>query len=305
MQKEFPLLKTYRLPSYNIQYAKKGQNLKYKLFCSIPSIIAAVKKERILVNEIIENEKIFGLISDNRFGVYSKKIPSVYITHQLNVLSEKTTYITTKIHQKIIQKFDECWVPDNAEGSNFSGSLGNLHTHKLSIKHIGILSRFQPKKSEINYDLLVLLSGVEPQRTFLENILLKELKSFGGRLLFVRGVLTKRNLIMAPKSFKIIDYLSSNELEKAINQSNIVIARSGYSTIMDLAALGKKAFFIPTPGQFEQWYLANSLKEKRIAPFCEQQYFSKEKLKEIENYNGFKIRKSSVDLELFKLFDGK
>lgn len=305
LQKEFPLLKSYQLPSYKIQYAKKGNNLKYKLFCSIPSIIAAVKKERILVNELIEDEKIIGLISDNRPGVYSKKIPSVYITHQLNVLSGNTSFVTSKIHQRIIKKFDECWVPDTEDKSNLSGVLGHLKTHKLSLKYMGLVSRFQPKKREIKYDLLVLLSGPEPQRTALENILLTELNRFKGSILVVRGVLTKQSSIVTTKNFKIVDYLLSKELENALNQSNVVISRSGYSTIMDLAALGKKAFFIPTPGQFEQEYLANSLSEKEIAPFCKQQDFSIDKLNEIKNYTGFKCSKTTVDLELFKLFDRK
>ena len=97
----------------------------------------------------------------------------------------------------------------------------------------------------------------------------------------------------------------TDELEIAMNQSNFVIARSGYSTIMDLAALGKKAFLIPTPGQFEQMYLAERINEKKIAPFCRQEDFSIDKLAQITNYTGFKKSTSNIDLELFKLFDGK
>ncbi len=305
LQKEFPLLRSYKLPSYNIQYTIKESFLRYKLILSIPSIIIAVIKERILVNEIIEKEKIEGLISDNRFGVYSNKIPSVYITHQLNVLSSKFTFLTSKIHQKIIQKFDECWVPDVADKSNLSGILGHLKGHKFIIKYMGIISRFQHKKSTIKYDLLVLLSGPEPQRTVLENKLLAELTNFKGSILVVRGVLTKQNSTVTTKNFKIIDYLMREELEREISQSNIVICRSGYSTIMDLTVIGKKAFFIPTPGQFEQEYLANRLKEKEIAPFCKQHDFTIDNLNEIKNYSGFKIRKTAIDLEMFKLFNSK
>ena len=87
LQKEFPFLKSYALPSYNIKYAKKGNNLKFKLFLSIPSVVSAVKKERKIITKIIKKENIEGVISDNRFGVLSKKVPSVYITHQLKVLS--------------------------------------------------------------------------------------------------------------------------------------------------------------------------------------------------------------------------
>ena len=305
LQKEFPLLKSVELPSYNISYPKNGKYLNFKLLLQIPHIISAIKKERKTVSELIEKENIAGIISDNRFGVYSKIVPSVYVTHQLKVMSGKTTFITTKIHQQFIRKFDECWVPDTEGIFNFSGDLGHLKKHSFNLKYLGILSRFQPKEIEIKYNLLLLLSGPEPLRTLLENKLLKELKHFEGKILMVRGVLNNAAEIKAPGNFKIVNYLLANELEEAINQSNLVIARSGYSTIMDLAALGKMAFFIPTPGQFEQEYLAKRLQEKAMAPYTEQDEFTAAKLSDLTNFSGFKKVHSTVDLNWFKLFEGK
>jgi uncharacterized protein (TIGR00661 family) len=305
LQKEFPLLQSIELPSYNIRYPKNGKYLNFKLMLQIPHIISAVRKELKMVAQLIDKEKIAGIISDNRFGVFSKKVPSVYITHQLNVLSGKTTFITSKIHQQFIKKFDECWVPDMEGNPNFSGDLGHLKKHHLNLKYIGILSRFQPKELEIKYDLLLLLSGPEPQRTLLENKLLLELKDFNGKILMVRGILKSASEINAPSNFHIVNYLLANELEESINQSNLVIARSGYSTIMDLAALGKKAFFIPTPGQFEQEYLAKMLQEKLVAPYANQDEFTAANLGDLNRYSGFERATSTVDLKLFKLFEGK
>jgi len=305
LQKEFPLLKSYILPSYNIKYSKRGKNLKFKLFLSIPSVISAVKKERKIVTQIVENENVVGVISDNRFGVLSNKVPSVYITHQLNVLSGKTTFLTSKMHQKIIKQFDECWVPDVELESNFSGELGHLNKPKFNLKYLGILSRFKRREIAIKYDLLVLLSGPEPQRTLLENKLLIELEDFNGEILFIRGVLSDDTKIIAPTNFKIINFLASTDLEIAINQSKIVLARSGYSTIMDLAVLGKKAFFIPTPGQFEQEYLAEILSKKLIVPFKTQQNFKLEDLNILTNFSGFKETKTTINLDFFNLFKRK
>jgi len=305
LQKEFPFLKSIELPSYNISYPKNGKNLKFKLFLQLPAIILAIKKERKIVSQLIDKEHISGIISDNRFGVFSKKVPSVYITHQLKVFSGKTTFLTSKIHQKFINFFDECWVPDVEGISNFSGALGHLKKSRLNIKYIGVLSRFQPKEIEMKYDLLLLLSGPEPQRTLLENKLLNELQHFKGKILMVRGVLNNTSKIKASSSFNIINYLLVNELEEAINQSKVVIARSGYSTIMDLAVLGKKAFFIPTPGQFEQEYLGKTLQEKLIAPYAKQDEFTLAKLAQLDKYYGFMKVYSTVDLKLFKLFEGK
>ena len=312
LQKEFPLLKSYTLPSYNIKYSKSGRNLKFKLLLSIPSVIAAVKKEHKLVAQIIKKEGIAGTISDNRFGVYNSNIPAVYITHQLTVFSGKTTGITSKTHQKIIKNFNECWIPDVENESNFSGDLGHLKSHDFNLKYIGILSRLKPEKCPIKYNLLVVLSGPEPQRTLLEEKLLLEFKNYQGKVLFVRGTLENIKISKASSlpigmagNNKIKNYLLTDALEKALNESELIIARSGYSTIMDLAVLGKKVFFIPTPGQFEQEYLAKTLKEKLIAPFTNQQDFSLEKLNEIVNYTGFKETVTSFNLSNFHLFERK
>ncbi len=143
------------------------------------------------------------------------------------------------------------------------------------------------------------------QRTILEKKIVSQLTHFKGCVLVVRGVLSNKNTVVETKKLKIVDYLLSKELENAMNQSNVVLGRSGYSTVMDLAVLGKKAFFIPTPGQLEQEYLAKSLNEKKITPFCTQQNFSIDKLNDIKNYSGFKSRKTTIDLKLFELFDSK
>ena len=284
---------------------KKGKYLKLKLLLATPSIFLASKKEQKIVAQIIAKEQISGIISDNRLGVFSNDIPSVYITHQLNVLSGATTFITSKIHQKFIQKFNECWVPDVESDQNLSGKLGYLNSSRLNIKYTGVLSRFKKQETSLKYDLMVLLSGPEPQRTLLENKLLLELKNYQGSVLFVRGVLSEKEEISAPKNFKIVNYLLSKDLEIAINESAVIIARSGYSTIMDLAVLGKKAFFIPTPGQFEQEYLAERFQEMGIAPFAKQQNFKLENLYEITKYSGFNSTKTEIDLSLFKLFQSK
>jgi UDP-N-acetylglucosamine:LPS N-acetylglucosamine transferase len=40
-------------------------------------------------------------------------------------------------------------------------------------------------------------------------------------------------------------------------RADLVISRSGYTTLMDLVALDRSALIIPTPGQAEQEYLAD------------------------------------------------
>ena len=174
LKKEFPKLISIELPAYNIQYAENGKNFKWKLVAQLPKMVIAIKKEKAKIRKIVENYEIEGIISDNRLGVYSSRVPSVFITHQLNVLSGKTSWLTTKLHLRYVSKFNTCWVPDVAGVENLSGKLGHIEKSNKQIKYIGPLSRIEKKSLPIKYDLLVLLSGPEPQRTLLEKRLIKE-----------------------------------------------------------------------------------------------------------------------------------
>lgn len=302
LQSEFPKLKSYKLPSYNIKYGK-GKHQKTQLLLNSPTIIKASLEEQKIVGNIHKSEKLSGIISDNRFGVKLSEVPSVYITHQINVLSGNTTAITSKVHQQLIKKFDECWVPDSSK-SKLSGKLSLIKNNKVNIKYIGALSRFERKNISKKYDMLIILSGVEPQRSMLEELLLTELDSYQKKALLIRGVFYDAEIPKTKNNISIVNYMLSEELQQAINQSEMVLARSGYSTILDLAKLGKKAFFIPTPGQYEQEYLAKRMAELNIAPFSAQDGFKLKELERLDEYNGFKkfLKEESFDAELFKLF---
>lgn len=302
LQKEFPKLTAYQLPSYNIVYSK-NKHLKYKLLLSVPKIINAVNHEKKVVKEIIFKENISGIISDNRFGIRHSKIPSVYITHQLKVLSGKSTYITSKLHRHLIAKFDECWIPDNINEANLTGELSNSNFKNSRIKFIGTISRFEKKLLKKKYELLIILSGPEPQRTILEQKLSYQLKAYNRKTLLVKGIFSNKKVPFINKNVTTVNFMLASQLERAINQSEIILARSGYSTIMDLSKLNKKAFFIPTPGQFEQEYLARRIKDLYIAPFALQENFELKRLDDVKNYNGFQETKNNeLNLSVFNIF---
>ena len=303
LRKEFPELKYYELPSYNITYTKNGNNLKYRMLLNAPNIIRAATKEKIVVGEIIDKEGVSGIISDNRFGVRSKKVPSIYLTHQLKVLSANTSFISSLFHQRIIAKFDSCWVPDYNDNKSLAGKLSNLENSKIDIKYLGSISRFSYKKIPKKYDLLVVLSGPEPQRTILEKILLAELEYCDKSVLFVRGIISEKQEVNQLKNIRIVNYMLLKELQKEINESELVLARSGYSTIMDLDKLRAKAFFIPTPGQFEQEYLAKYLERKKIAPYANQNNFKIEMIYNLKHYTGFGKKETKSKIDFKTLFD--
>ncbi|WP_142784196.1 glycosyltransferase [Changchengzhania lutea] len=306
LQKEFPNLVSIALPSYNVSYTKKGEHLKYKMFKDSPKLIKAIRTEKKQVKRIIDTHEISGIISDNRLGIHSKKVPSVFITHQLNVLSGNTTWLTTKVHQHIIKKFDACWVPDVAGNPNLSGQLGHVKTHALPTEYIGPISRLEHKKIPAKYAVLILLSGPEPQRTYLEEMLLAVFKGSEKRIIMVKGLVDKSEERQVSGNFTIYNFMTTSLLEKTINESALVISRSGYTTIMDLAKLNKKAFFIPTPGQFEQEYLADRLTKSGLAPSCKQDDFTLDKLNDIENFKGLEALNYEVNYKrLFSLFKGE
>lgn len=299
LQKEFPELEAYKLPSYKIKYAQKAQHFKLKMIWDSPKVLKAMAKEKKEVKRIVKKHHIDGIISDNRLGAYHKKVPCVFITHQLNVLSGNTTWFSSKMHQGIIKKFDACWVPDVGGKPNLTGKLGHLKKSKLNITYLGPLSRFEKEEFPKKFDLLVLLSGPQPQRGMLSKKLLEELKRFSGNVLFVKGKIEGKQkvtpLLYEKASVTVYNFMQSQELEEAINSSKMVLCRSGYTTVMDLAKLEKKAFFIPTPGQYEQEYLAERLDKKNIVPCAKQENFRLLDLERVHSYSGLKSFETRID----------
>jgi len=303
LQKEFPHLEYLFLPSYNITFKKK---LKLGLFLQISKIRKAVRQEtQVIANYIVKND-VRGIISDNRFGARSAKVPSVYITHQLQVLSGVATFFTSKIHQRIIRRFDECWIPDIEGTLSLSGKLSNRKNSNIKVKYLGVLSRLEQQKKTSKKDILILISGPEPQRGNLEKLVLAEFKNYQGHVVLVRGKVEETQTESRRDNLVIYNYLLGEQLQELINGSDLVICRSGYSSILDLAKLEKKAFFIPTPHQSEQEYLAMYLKTQQIAPYAEQEKFRLELIGEVKNYKGFQgLHNSEFPKDLFHLFEGK
>jgi UDP-N-acetylglucosamine transferase subunit ALG13 len=306
LRKEFPDLPYIELPAYDIRYSKKAVWFSLRLLLKFPKVQRAIAAERTIVKSLVREGKINGILSDNRFGVRHKKIPSVFLTHQLNVLSGRTTYLTSYLHRRIIKKFDECWVPDVEGARNLTGRLGHVKKTSLPIRYIGPLSRMGKCDLPKIYDVLILLSGPEPQRSIFEDLCLATFQDTTKKMLLVRGIVEPNVVYSEKNGVKVVNFMESKALEQAINESELVVSRSGYTTIMDLAALEKKAFFVPTPGQFEQKYLAKRLRRMGVVPSCSQAKFTANKIDQIPVYQGLKAYSGEPDYDsLFCLFEGK
>ena len=300
LQQEFPTIEIIRLKGYNIHYPKDGSMI-WKMLLSIPKILKGIKTEHHALKRIIEEKKIDVVISDNRFGLWSKQVKSVFITHQLMIKSPFAEKLLHRINLHYIKKYDECWIPDAKESTNLSGDLSHKYELPNNTFFIGPLSRFE-KSTSVNpqYDLMVIVSGPEPQRTIFESMISEQASKSKLKVLIVCGT-PEENKTEEKGTVKMVSHLHTDEMQQAILNSNLIIARSGYSTIMDLAVLGKKAIFIPTPGQTEQEYLAEMLVQKKIAYYQKQSEFNLESaLIESENYTGFyPLNGSKYNLESF------
>ena len=218
----------------------------------------------------------------------------MFITHQTNILLPKRfkwlSPIVRRLNHSLIRRFSACWIPDYPDGRSLAGKLRSLTGKKqlIRIKYIGVLSRFgPPKPRETLYDIVCILSGPEPQRSAFEKIATEQLSRSGLRYFLVRGIVSQNNETNANPHY--VNFLNGSDLQAIIEQSECVLARSGYSTIMDLATLGKKAIFVPTPDQTEQEYLAQRLNAKGIAFFVAQKNFDiTEAWTNSQSFTGFK-----------------
>ena len=277
LKNEFPAVEIIPLKGYEINYSKTKAGFFSKLIMQSPKIIKAINYEHHWLTRFLKNNAIDAVISDNRFGLWTKTVPCVYITHQLNLHSPNfaLTILGQKVHYSFINRYTECWVPDYEE-NGIAGKLSHpIHPPKTPLKYIGPLSRLKKKKSKKELDIFVALSGPEPQRTIFEKILAPQIKKSGLKSVFVRGLPSEiKNSYTDNDHFKMYNHLPSAQFNEMMQKAEMVICRSGYSSVMDLIVLGQKAILVPTPGQTEQEYLAAFLQDKKLFIAASQQDFS-------------------------------
>lgn len=259
---EFPQLEKVEIEAYDIRYSN-SLPVAIKLLIDAPRIVSVIKKERNQLKEIIKKYHINLVISDNRFGLSSPNVECIYITHQLNIQAGWCSFIANKIHHHYIKQFNAVWVPDfEDEKLCLAGKLSRNASLK-NVTYIEPLSRLKvPEHNEQQFDYLCLLSGPEPLRTELERILIEKANQSDKKIAIVRGT-TKELKSFTNKNLTVFNAPNANELSKLIANSQTIVCRSGYSTLMDLHHLKKQnCILIPTPGQEEQEYLANYWRQK-------------------------------------------
>ena len=278
LQTEFPHLQLLPLTGYRISYTKNKSALAPKILAQIPKIKRAIKEEHLWLQMVVEKHQIDAVISDNRYGLHHPTIPCILITHQLLIKTGFGAFadsLLQKMAYQYIDQFSECWVPDEEENIGLAGRLSHPKIlPQIPVSYIGPLSRFSiPTETVLTHFLLIILSGPEPQRSILESILLEQVKDYKEPVLFVRGLPDSVALPTVPYHVTIVNHLATSTLQLAMENASFVVSRCGYSTVMDITRLQKKAIMIPTPGQTEQEYLATYLTEKNRALCIPQSKF--------------------------------
>lgn len=286
LQKEFPDHEFIKFPGFSPKYSRSNTQV-FRMMRAFPGALCDFRRDHKTVESIVKNYNIDTVISDNRFGCWSKQAHSVFMTHQLHIQVPKVwkwaTPIINLFNNSYIKKYDEVWVPDVEDEPSLGGKLSHPALNGVNTKYIGHLSRFSSDNqsfTEKTNKFLVILSGPEPQRTMFENIVLKQARETKDNILILRAKPDSSELLRdVPDNASMFNHVDDDMFVKLVNSAEIIICRGGYSSLMDLKALGRTAFLVPTPGQTEQEYLARHLSKKQGWDWCRQGNFRLDKIK--------------------------
>ena len=300
IKREHPEIKWLDFPGARITYSQ-GNSLIMKMAVQVPRILFRIYQEHRYLKKLVRETGAELVISDNRYGCWHNKVTSVFITHQLNLQLPKSLSFLKgtldRLNYFFINRFTECWVPDFEAHHGLAGALSHPQRLPRSTYYIGIQSRFEKfVKRDMDMilpslELLVMLSGPEPQRTIFEEIILDQLSKVDITAVVVRGIPDSSESYTLRGNTHVFAHLETPKLYELLARCELVICRSGYSSIMDLVTLGKRAVFIPTPGQTEQEYLARYLMDKKIYFSVKQEDFDILYATElVKNFHGMVIR---------------
>ncbi|MCK4730045.1 MAG: glycosyltransferase [Candidatus Aenigmarchaeota archaeon] len=296
------------IPDYPQPFTKNPSFFFLKFSFCLPAILNNIRKEHEQIEKIVRKEKIKLIVSDSKYGIFSK-VPSYFIAHQLRFIAPfGMTYFTEYFNSKLQKKFNKILVPDFPDFENsLSGDLShNLKFfNKNKIVYFGAISSFHKRNLKEDVDVFISISGPEVQRKVFEETVLNQVGELNGKIVVSLGTPEKK-FSETRGNAQIYSYLENSKREELLNRSKIVVTRSGYSTIMDLAETGRKALFVPTKNQTEQEYLGEfHLKRKNFYCISQDKLNLKEDLKKAKKYNGLNPKwntKKSLKIFLDTLF---
>jgi hypothetical protein len=264
LKREFTSCNFINFPDYPLAN-NKGRFFFPRFTAHVPALVQALAEERRNLREILSSTTYDLVISDSRPGVYSDSVPSIQISHQVHqsfpFIVWPIELIALYVNGRGFRKFDAIIIPDNPPGPlSLAGKLsrtGGTGTKKQAW-YSGILASIPKLQTGKKIDYLLLISGMEPQRTALEKILMPQVSDLPGNKVVLLGKPSENRITEPDDDTTVYTYLSYREKAELMSGSKFIICRSGYTTMMDLAEIGlSNGLFIPTPGQWEQEYLSS------------------------------------------------
>jgi len=270
LEQEVPDCDFERLPDYPAPYSS-GKHFVPKFVAMAPAMLGAIEKESVRVRRLFRRRQFDLILSDNRFRVRSRRVPSFVLTHQLRFMTppglEAFERVTEFFNWVYLRPFERIIVPDAADAAeNLSGRLSHdLRYLRRSrrVYYAGPLSSVRRMDGAQDVDLFLSISGPEPPRTQLERTILEKVQEVeGDRIVVALGKPEVTETREIDGRIEVHGFLDRPRQQEMLNRARFVVCRSGYTTVMELAELGRKALFIPTPGQTEQVYLGNYYEER-------------------------------------------
>ena len=281
LKRELPGIPHREGVDYGFRYSRNGAFLPLQLMRQLPAFLKAVSEEHRLCGQLVTEFRPQAILSDHCYGMYHKHVPSFLLAHQIQfacrVPGRGYAGIGARLHRFMLHRFHHIFIPDvpAENGGVLSGLLSAPALGRAGYQFVGLLSSLTPlnRATAPQWEALISISGPEPQRSLLEEKVLNQLKFYeGGPVCVVLGR-PEANREMLLGTHRVYSHLSRTQYREVVHCSELVVSRPGYSTLMELCALGKKVLLIPTPGQTEQGYLAARLKKSQKALVCAQDAF--------------------------------
>lgn len=244
------------IPFMEITYPKDG-NMPKHFFITGPLLLRSIWQEHKALQREVRQRNVDLVISDSRFGLWTSKAKSIFMTHQVQIMSPVFQGLINWLNRWIMSRYDEVWIPDYEKAPGLAGDLSHPYRLPINARYIGPLSRFEVPlvKRPIKWDAIAIISGPEPQRSLFEAELARRFIESGKPALIVQGKPDEPR-DQQIDNLRVVNHLDDTELLEELAQAKKVISRSGYSSIMDYHVLEIEAELHATPGQTEQEYLA-------------------------------------------------
>ena len=284
-KKRYKNVQIEKIPALTLSYSRRDSLFELKILITFFKFLVNVLIDRLFTLKLLRKYRPNLIISDNRFGIYSRKVYSVIISHHINIQVPSNLKFLDKLLYGVncffFKKFNENWIPDYPGEENLAGRIDHFRLCNLNSYYIGLLSRFknyrcQPKKE---YDFVCLVSGIEPQRSIFVDKLLEVFRKTDWKVLIVSGI-PESNFAQKTENITMVSHLQDTDFCSYVKGAKYLVIRAGYSTIMDLVALGRTALIVPTPNQTEQEYIAFLMHTKKLFYRVTQHNFSLENIKD-------------------------